>query len=137
MKCLLSTIVGGDDPGAPRVELLSYGKIADRNISIMNEIYSDISVDKYVIMPNHIHMLISVNNDNYQIGAPRSSPPTARIPAFIAAFKRFTGMEIGCNIWQRNYHDHIIRDDDDFLVRWQYIDENPRKWIIGKDEYYL
>ena len=38
-------------------------------------------------------------------------------------------------LWQTSFHDHIIRDEHDYLTRWQYIDDNPAKW--AEDEYYL
>lgn len=151
MKRVLSTIVGGDDPGAPLNILSDYGEIADRNIRFMNEKYTGIEVIRYVIMPNHIHLLIGVydsakdeiekagydgKRNSVSPGSLRSSAPTNKVSNFVAAFKKFTAKEIGTNIWQRGFHDHIIRDDSDFQTRWQYIEENPRKWLIGKDEYY-
>ncbi len=137
MKCVLSTIVGADDLGSPRIRLTEYGSIAERNILKMNEIYPEINIDNFVVMPNHLHILLTIhNNNNCVSGAPRSSPPTNMLSKFVAAFKRFTNKEIGANIWQRGFHDHIIRDGTDYQTRWQYIDENPEKWLLGKDEYY-
>ena len=89
-----------------------------------------------MIMPNHIHLLISVNSESESGGALRASPPTNKVSNFVTALKKFTSKEIGENIWQRGFHDHIIRDEEDYLTRWQYIDENPQKWMIGKDKYY-
>ena len=54
----------------------------------------------------------------------------------MTALKKFTNKAYGENIWQRSFHDHIIRDEKDYDTRWQYIDENPKKWLMGKDEYY-
>ena len=133
-KCILSSVIENDD--SPQIKLKEFGMIADRNIEVMRDKYRDLDIVRYVIMPNHIHLLISINNETRTDGAPRSSPPTNRLSAFVSAFKKYTGNEIGFNIWQRSFHDHVIRDDDDFLVRWQYIEENPKKWLMGKDEYY-
>ena len=72
-KKILSNIVGGDVPDAPNVELTVYGKIADKYINQLNNHYETISVEQYVIMPNHIHLILFVNKD----GASRTSPPTA------------------------------------------------------------
>ena len=138
MKCILSRVVGVDAPGdpVPQIILTRYGCIADSVIKRNESVYDDITVDKYVIMPNHIHLLISVNAAENSDGALRASPPTNRVSVFVSALKKFSSQKAGIDLWQRNYYDYIIRDDDDFLVRWQYIDENPRKWLIGKDEYY-
>ena len=111
---LLSDIVGADDPGGPIVRLSYGGEIVERNLQIMREIYAICGED----------------------GAPRSSPPTNTLSIFITALKKFTNKAYGENIWQRSFHDHIIRDQKDYNARWQYIDENPKKWIMGKDEYY-
>lgn len=137
MKCILSSVVGADDLGSPTVKLKPYGKVVEENLSKMNMLYDNITVDKYVIMPNHIHILLSIQNERDTFnGAPRSSPPTNTLSKFVSAFKKYTNKEFGNNIWQRGFHDHIIRDEQDYLILWQYVDENPRKWLIGKDKYY-
>ena len=81
------------------------------------------SVEKYVIMPNHVHLLLSIGASN---GAPGSSRPT--VSQIIGAWKRFVHRECGQIIFQTSYYDHIIRDENDLLTRWNYIDENPAKW---------
>ena len=60
------------------------------------------------------------------------SDPT--LPRIIKALKGMVTREIGRTIWQDNYHEHIIRDDNDLLLHWQYIDRNPARW--SEDEYY-
>ena len=107
----------------------------------MNNIYKDVSVEKYVIMPNHVHLLIVIDsyNDSIYDGTSRTPSPTRQnsvISSFISTLKRYTNKQIGYNIWQRSFHDHVIRSEEDYLTRWQYIYENPKKWLIGKDRYY-
>ena len=63
-QSVLSTVVGGDVLDAPyRIHLLPYGEIADKYIQQLNDFYSNIRVDGYVIMPNHIHLLLMVTED--------------------------------------------------------------------------
>ena len=70
---LLSTVVGGDDLGAPKeIKLKPYGKIVEKYILSMEKAYDTIKIENYIIMPNHIHLLILI--DTY--GLPRSSAPT-------------------------------------------------------------
>ena len=133
MRCLLSSVVGADDPGGPHVCLTYRGTIVADVLEKTETHYPDIRIDKYVIMPNHVHILLRVVRDP---GAPRSSPPTNAVSKYVTALKKFTNRAFGENLWQRGFHDHIIRDDTDYLRRWQYIDENPKKWSMGKDEYY-
>ena len=134
MQCLLSSVVGADDLGSPHIELKSCGKIVEKNIAVMNNIYNNMNVESYVIMPNHIHLLIHIFNGLQ--GSPRSSTPTNLISRFVAAFKKYTNKEADGNLWQRGFHDHIIRNEEDLYNHIQYINENPKKWIMGKDEYY-
>ena len=57
-----SRIVGGDVLDAPKnIELLPYGKIADKCINQLNYFYDDVKIDRYVIMPNHIHIMLLVS----------------------------------------------------------------------------
>ena len=132
---ILSQIVGGDVLDAPKhMELLPHGKIANKYINQLNEFYDEIAVDNYVIMPNHIHLMLIVHAN----GASRTSPPTARqhytVSKFVSTFKRFCNKEYGENIWQRHFHDHIIRSREDYEEHLRYIHENPTRWYY--DELY-
>ena len=131
---ILSKIVGVDVLDDPRVELTAYGKIVDKYINQLNDFYENISVEQYVIMPNHIHMILFVRDG----GSSRTSTPTVRqhsiVPTVVSTLKRFCNKEIGDNIWQRYYYDHVIRDKRDYEEISKYIYENPLKWQF--DELY-
>ena len=119
--------VGRDDPGAPLLELTSLGAMVDSFLAEIPNHYENVHVNHHVIMPNHVHVLLTIEN-----GAPGSSRPT--ISQIIAAWKRFTNKDAGTQLWQSSYHDHVIRDEADYLEHWSYIDSNPAKW--PEDEYY-
>ena len=130
-KCILSHIVGDGVLDVPQNVLTDYGKTADLHINRMNNFYDYISVDKYVIMPNHIHLLLSIKSTQAfskygTSGTP--SPTNSVIAKFVSSFKRFCNKEYGKNIWQRSFHDHIIRGTEDYKKIWQYIDTNTIKW---------
>lgn len=130
---ILSHVVGGDVLDAPRVELTKCGIIADKYIRQLSEFYTDIEVDNYVIMPNHIHIMLLVLEN----GASRTSPPTkqhARVSCFVSTFKRFCNKEYGKNVWQLSFNDHVIRDRKDYENHLKYIFENPDHWYF--DELY-
>ena len=130
---ILSQIVGGDVLDAPKNELLPYGIIADKYINQINNFYSNIDVDKYVIMPNHIHIILFVHD----FGASRTSPPTKQhttVSRFVSTFKRFCNKEYGENIWQESFFDHIIRNHEDYEKHIKYIYDNPTNWYF--DELY-
>ena len=128
---ILSHIVGDGALDVPKVELTHIGKIVDKYICSTNNI-ENVTVDKYVIMPNHIHILVSITADKRDVEAP--SPTNKLIPRVVSALKRLSNREIGYNIFQRSYYDHIIRNRHDYDAAWQYIDENPIKWT--SDEFY-
>lgn len=128
-NCLLSRIVGDDALGVPENRLTDMGRIVEKYILSGNRM-DRVQVEKYVIMPNHVHILITVDMKIID-GTPRaSSPTTAVIPRFVASLKRLTNMEIGENVFQRSYHDHIIRGEQDFSKIWEYIDNNPKQWEL-------
>jgi len=118
--------VGRDDLGAQHVELSEDGLVAKRNIEIIESHYEGITIDNFVVMPNHIHILITVAT-NSDASKPLR-PTSAVIPRIVGAFKRFTNKELGFDMWQISYHDHIVRNEVDYLRIWQYIDNNPVKW---------
>ena len=127
-KCILSRIVGGGVLDAPDNLLTDIGKIVEKNI-LSGEYVERVSVVKYVIMPNHIHLLLVVGANTS--GTSRTPSPTnAVIPQFISAFKRFCHRESGERIFQRSYHDHIIRNEQDYLKIWEYIENNPKQWEL-------
>ena len=127
-KCLLSKIVGGGALDAPLNQLTDIGEIVEKYIRSGNQM-DRVRVEKYVIMPNHVHILLMVEMDTS--GTPRASSPTmAVVPRFVSAFKRLTNKEIGKDIFQRSYHDHVIRDKMDYLKIWEYIDNNPKQWEL-------
>ncbi|MBQ9516787.1 MAG: HD domain-containing protein [Eubacterium sp.] len=128
----LSSVVGGGVPDAPKINLSYYGTIIDNQIIEMNNVYENIVAEKYVIMPNHIHILLNIVTGSS--GTP--TPTNSLVSMWVSTFKRFTNKRCNTSIWQRSFHDHIIRDEDDYLLHLQYIDENPKKWLIGEDEYY-
>lgn len=49
--------------------------------------------------------------------------------------KGYVSKNIGFSPWQKLYYDHIIRSEEEFIKIWQYIDDNPRKWL--EDEEYI
>jgi len=134
-RCFLSRLVGIGVLDDPRIELLPFGEIADKYIKQLNNFYDNLSIERYVIMPNHIHILLFIKpNEN---GSSRTPIPTAQnsiVSRFVSTFKRFCNKDCGKNIWQNHFHDHIIRDHDDYEAYVKYILENPKDWL--RDELY-
>ena len=116
--------------GRPQDVVLSeYGKIVDNAIQSISRIYPSVTVNSYVIMPNHVHLLIQIHADEY--GRPMVAPTVSRI---IKNMKGFVSKKIGRSVWQKLYYDHIVRNSDDYNSIVKYIWENPMCW--QKDELY-
>ena len=151
-----------DGSDTVNVELTKVGKTAEKYI-LSSERIDGVKIDDYVIMPNHIHIIVALecsgskncgtsgapsptaeiyNTTEYNGGTSGTPSPTAshtpanaKLPRVIAAFKRLCNKEIGYNVFQRSYMEHIIRDFDDYVVRKNYITNNPIRWI--EDKYYI
>ena len=106
-----------------RPQLTTWGNITANSICDIPKHYPAISVDHYVIMPNHIHLLLQINTDTN--GRPMVAPT---ISAVIQQFKGIVTKRIGQSIWQKLYHDHVVRGERDYLKIWEYIDNNPVRW---------
>lgn len=131
------------------MQLSALGKIVHeewmRSIQIRKEIR--LNEDEFIVMPNHVHGIVWIvdvgadcvrpcNHPDSEEGA-RRAPLPSRVPrsvsSFVAGFKAVVtsraGKELNMSaIWQRNFYDHIIRDEKDFMNIWQYIDNNTRRW---------
>ena len=131
---ILSKITKSVGVGAlddPQTQLTEIGKIVERNLLSSKNI-SGVTIDSYVIMPNHIHAIIFLDPEKYiksETGSSKAPTPTNEmLPHVISTFKRFCNKEIGKNIFQRGYIEHIIRDREDYETRIKYIYENPLRW---------
>ena len=173
--------------GKPLVQLTETGKIIEKHL-LASEKITGVLIDQYVIMPDHIHVIVILTGSagtsgrecsgtsgapsptvcicsgtsgapspTVCIGSGTSGAPSPteggidcvkgsgicqnddessgnrraneKLPEVIRAFKRFCNREIGCDLFQRSYIEHIIRDKEDYLIRKKYIHENPARWL--------
>ena len=104
------------------------GKIAKKHIEEIEKHYDSVKVDQYAVMPNHIHMIVVMENSNHNLNQ------------IIAQYKSGVTREIrerysDITVWQRSYHDHVIRDRKSYETIWNYIEGNPLNW--NKDCFYI
>ena len=85
--------------------------------------YPAITVDQYTIMPNHIHLLLQIHTDGD--GKPVQAPAVSTV---IQQMKGYVTKQLGRQIWQKLYHDHVVRNERDYQMIWNYIVGNPMKW---------
>ena len=116
--------------GRPQdVELSPYGRIAEEAIKKIPSIYPSVKVDRYVVMPDHIHLLLVICAD--ENGRPMVAPTTSRI---VQQMKGYVTKRIGTSIWQKLFMDHIIRNREDYEKHLEYITDNPLKWYYKNKE---
>jgi putative transposase len=146
-ECLLGEIAAGE------VRLTDAGLIVAQTWDSLPSRFAVVELDAFVIMPNHVHAIIvitdpppAVDPDPGSVGAglalpknqgnPRVAPTVGDI---VGAFKSISA--IACNrllarsgapFWQRNYWEHVIRDDADLQRLRAYIEGNPGKWAEDK-----
>ena len=121
-KCIFSVIHGATLYDPAHAALTDLGRKAEQAILRIPACYSDVRIEKYVIMPNHIHLLLMIDA---AAGRPRVAPTVSRI---VQQTKGLATKLIGRQVFQKSFHDRIIRNDDEYRRVWQYIDNNPALW---------
>ncbi|MBE5819829.1 MAG: transposase [Clostridiales bacterium] len=105
------------------IKLTKEGNVVKQNINKIGRIYKNVIIDEYVIMPNHIHILLLINY--------KSSVTISKI---IKHFKTNITREIEYSIWQKSFYEHIIRNEKEYLKIKEYIKYNVINW--EKDKYF-
>lgn len=142
--CLFGKIING------KMILNEMGQIAYDEWLKTSELRKNVELDVFVIMPNHIHGIIILNGRG-ELHSPNNNTPNTNsgecnsplrgpsnnIGAIVRGYKssvtkRLNLLNIGCAVWQRNYHEHIIRDEQSYQRISDYIINNPTKWEDDK-----
>ena len=142
--CILSRIAPpygadvGEGLAPPAVSLTAAGSIVEQIIAHLPERFAGLAVDRYVIMPNHIHLLLTIQD----VSGGASPSPTVKtdVNAVIGTLKSLTTRrwhQAGCDqaSWQRSFYDHIVRNESEYHEIAAYIDANPARW--AEDRFYL
>ena len=131
---LFGEIIGGE------MKLNTAGEIVARAWTNTGHIRPNVNVDVFVIMPNHVHGIIIIDEPVRGVVKPRPENKTSGIQsgslgAIIGQIKSVTTKQIniqrglsGAPVWQRNYYDHIIRDAEEMESIYMYIIQNPVSW---------
>lgn len=105
------------------IELTKIGNISEQYIKKIEAKYKNIKLDEYIIMPNHIHLLLIVNKQN-----------EITISRIIKQYKMHVSKIIGYSIWQKSFYEHIIRDEKEYWKIKKYIKDNIINW--KQDKYF-
>ena len=119
------------------VKLNEVGRIAAEEWLKSVQIRTEITLDTWVVMPNHIHGIVMITDDRRRLDRPvaPSGPRPRSLGALMAGFKSAATKRInalrgtpGAAVWQRNYYEHIIRNEAALNRIRQYIADNPARW---------
>ena len=125
-KQLLSEVICVNEKAGPFVKLSEIGQIADEVLHEMSE-QQGMRPDAWVIMPDHIHIIVL-----------KDAAFADTLGQFVGKFKSIVsnqwlkqcksrGVQMG-RIWQRNYYDHILRNEADYIEKAMYMEGNPARW---------
>ena len=114
-------------------QLNQYGKITEKCIKKIHEVFPSVYIDEYIVMPNHVHMILFTENALQKGNLPN-------IPTIVGQFKMAVTKEIrkvnpNCIVWQRSFYDHVIRNEKSYCEIWKYVKYNDQKW--AEDCYFI
>ena len=109
-----------------------FSKIAENDLHNMEHHFEHLGLIKYVIMPNHIHAIIRIGCDRIAGNRPNLSTVVGLYKSGVT--RKIREKQPDLMVWQRSFHDHIIRNDMQFQKIWEYIENNPLQWEM--DCYY-
>jgi len=131
-KCIFGKLTDG------QVQLYQYGRIVEDCWKWLAKQYTYVHLDEYVVMPNHLHGIIIIRRDHK--GGSRTAPTGnmtkyKSLSRLVGAFKTVSTNQVniirntpGRKLWQRNYYEHIIRNEEELSHIRHYITENPVDW---------
>ncbi len=144
MRCLFGEVKNG------KMHLNRLGQIVDSEWRKTPRLRPGVDLGDFVVMPNHLHglLVITMNPQKKALAIPvgrraHSCAPLRRYPrglgGIIAGFKSATTTQTnqqrrtpGLPVWQRNYHEHIIQDEEDSARTRHYISINPMLWHLDR-----
>ncbi|GIV89164.1 MAG: hypothetical protein KatS3mg055_1682 [Chloroflexus sp.] len=137
--CLFGEVVNGE------MRLNALGQIVQDVWHDLPNHVSNVVLDAFVVMPNHVHGITIIRDDTV-VGAgsePAPTTPTKKhhgLPEIVRQFKTFSARRInemrgtpGVSVWQRNYYEHIIRDEQSLNRIRAYIANNPLRWALDRE----
>lgn len=148
-QCLFGNIIVGAGPCArPEMVLNDIGKMVQFIWEQMPKYYPGTDIDSFIVMPNHIHGIVTLKTGT---GQPRGVAPTTvlSLPQIVHRFKSLTTaryrhgvkqnqwLPFTNRLWQRNYYERVIRNENELSEIRKYIQENPLKWELDPENLYV
>jgi REP element-mobilizing transposase RayT len=140
-----------------QLSLNAFGKVAEEEWQVTPDLRSEVALDAFVVMPNHVHGIVWIQRDAVAALAPTTGMRASLLPSSVNPRRRATGVAPGSlsaavgayksavtrvvnrmrstpggAVWQRNYWDRVIRSDQELDRAREYIYDNPRRWSQDK-----
>ncbi len=137
-ECLFGEVANGD------IQLNRFGAIAFEEWERSRRIREELELDEFTVMPNHVHGILVIRSSVQTVVGAQGLAPLRRPPrslgTFVCGFKSAVTKRInavrgtpGMCVWQRNYHDEIVHNDQDLYAARSYIRYNPRRWAYDRE----
>ena len=127
-RCLFSRILGRGLAPA-EIQYTKYGKIAEQQLFLLEKRYAHLKIDRYVIMPNHIHAILILGDET------AGASPRPTLMDVVCTYKSLTTR--ACKqkypierIFQTSFYEHVIRGSKDYDEIAEYICNNPKQWKL-------
>ena len=104
------------------VQLTPWGKIVEQTICEIPDHYSGVQLVQYVVMPNHVHLLLLLSNSDVSVSQ------------VVQQLKHMASVRFVPPAWQKSFHDRVVRNAHEYKKIMEYIDNNPLRWEL--DRYY-
>jgi REP element-mobilizing transposase RayT len=114
-----------------RPQLSAIGIIVEKEIHALSRTYNQVAVDCYVVMPNHVHMIVVISEVEIGGGTGIENGRTQFAPTVSRMVKQWKGAitkQLGFSPWQKSFHDRIIRNEEEYAHIAEYIETNPARW---------
>ena len=115
--------------GKSVVVLSEIGRTVERYLCRIGTVNPDVYADTYIIMPDHVHLLLRICGDVPTQGGGWSPAVHTRMVKVIRSFKTVVSKHLGFSIWQTSFYDRIVRDKNEYMACRRYILENPARWL--------
>ena len=115
--CLFGTVIEDE------VRLSKIGETVARAWIEIPSHFDGVALDQFVVMPNHLHGFVLLSRAGH-------APP---LPVLIGSFKSAASRAAGRALWQRTFHDHVIRRESELHALRRYVIENPLKWALDRE----
>lgn len=114
-------------------QLNTFGNIVKRQIEEICEHFPRVQVDNFVVMPNHIHMILILGCDLNSGTLPSLETVVGSLKSGVS--KQIHKLKPDITVWQRSFHDHVIKNQKAYENIWQYVTYNHQKWT--EDCFYI